>query len=80
MNPESSKLQQRQHQVEQATESQLEQQAPGAQEFNSVEDMMRFDAERTPAPERIADRLKQSIAAEPPPALSWWRRLFGKKA
>jgi hypothetical protein len=77
MNPDSSKLRQKQDQAEQLAGTQ--QQATQAREFNTAEDMMRFDTTRTPVPERIAERLKQSIAAEPPPRLSWWRRLFAKK-
>jgi hypothetical protein len=79
MNPEQSQLRQQQ-QAEQAAESKLNQQSAGGQEFNSVEELMRFDANQTQAPERIAERLKQSIASEPPPALSWWRRLFAKRS
>lgn len=76
MNPESSKLRQQQQEAEQAAA--LEHQVTDVKEFNTTEEMMRFDAANTMVPERVAERLKQSIAAEPPPAKPWWQRLFGK--
>lgn len=77
MNPESSRLRQQQNEAEQVSAG--EQQVTAAKEFHTAEDMMRFDAAQTSVPERVAERLKQSIAAEPPPPASWWQRLFGKK-
>jgi hypothetical protein len=47
-------------------------------EFTSVEDMLRHDALHTPVPPAVAARLAQSIGPLPPPARSWWRRLFGR--
>jgi hypothetical protein len=76
MNPESSKLRQQQQEAEQAAA--LEHQVTAAKEFNTTEEMMRFDAANTTVPERVAERLKQSIAAEPLPTKPWWQRLFGK--
>jgi hypothetical protein len=76
MNPDPSKLRQQQQQEEQT--SQL--QAQGVQqEFASAEDLLRFDAAQTLAPESIAERLKDSIARDPKPAQSWWKRWFGKR-
>ena len=55
-----------------------QQQQSAAQEFNSVEEMIRHDALHTPVPPRIAERLDESISQlPPPPAKAWWRRLFG---
>ncbi len=75
MNSDSSKL--RQHQ-EQVTELQAQQDHRGAREFGSAEEMIRFDAHQTPPPESLAERLKESIAREPPPRKTWWQRLFGR--
>lgn len=46
------------------------------QEFASVEDMLRYDAGRTAPPERIIERLKDSLAAQPLPQPAWWRRIW----
>jgi hypothetical protein len=48
-------------------------------EFTSVEDMLRYDAAHTAPPAAVAERLADSIAREPRPARSWWRRLFRRK-
>jgi hypothetical protein len=47
-----------------------------AQEFASVEELLRYDAARTSAPAGIAERLQKSSADFPKPARSWWQRLF----
>jgi hypothetical protein len=78
MNPDPSKLRQQQDQTEQSSALRLPQEKQTAQEFTSAEEIIRFDAEQTLPPERIADRLKESIAHEPAPAKSWWQRLFCK--
>ena len=77
MNPDPSKLRQQQH-TEQSAELNL-QESQTCHEFNSAEEIIRFDAEQAAPPERIAERLKESIAREPAPPKSWWQRLFGKK-
>jgi hypothetical protein len=46
------------------------------QDFASVEELLRYDASRTPAPAAIAERLQKSSADFPKPARSWWQRLF----
>ena len=77
MNPDPSKL--RQQQQEEIAQSQvLQENSQVAQQFDSVEGIIRCDAEHTPAPPAIAERLKESIAREPKPARSWWQRLFSK--
>ena len=67
-----------QKEQEQLAAEQQQTQASGAQEFASVEDMLRHDAVHTPLPPTIAYRLEESVK-ELPSASSrgWWRRLFG---
>jgi len=79
MNPDQPNLrqQQQQHSQESAT-LRVQEQSQTTREFNSAEELVRFDAGQIPVPESIAERLKESIAAEPVPPKSWWRRLFGK--
>jgi len=72
MEPRSSKLQHQQETVEQTT------QQPPKTEFNSVEEMLRQDAAQIEPPAAIAIRLADSIAREPKPARSWWRKLFSR--
>jgi hypothetical protein len=50
---------------------------PVGREFASVDEMLRFDAEQTPVPPEIAQRLKKSTDAEPAADRAWWRRFFG---
>ena len=78
MNSDSSKLRQQQQQEEQSTQLHAQQEKQTAQQFGSPEEMIRFDSAQTPAPGSIAERLKESIAQEPAPPKSWWRRLFGR--
>jgi hypothetical protein len=67
-----------QQEQEQITAGQQQTQSSSAQEFASVEAMLRHDALHTPAPPTIAHRLKESISQLPPaPARAWWRRFFG---
>ena len=48
-----------------------------AQQFDNVEQLLRYDAAQTPVPPEIARRLNQSVAESPPPRRPWWRRIFG---
>jgi len=68
-----SKLNSRQSEREQQLSHQDTQHT--AQEFATVEAMLRHDAVHTPVPPSIAHRLQKSIG--PVPARSWWRRFFG---
>ena len=53
-------------------------QVSSAQEFASVEEMLRHDALHTPVPPTIAHRLAESVKGLPPGAAkAWWRRFFG---
>jgi len=77
MKPQRNKLIQR----EQEQEHQTQQQSSEHQqtlEFSTAEDAIRFDAANTEVPSSIGERLRHSVASEPPPARSWWRRLFDK--
>jgi len=49
-----------------------------AQEFKSVEEMLRHDALHTPVPPEIACRLQKSINGLPPSKPGWLRRFFSK--
>jgi hypothetical protein len=79
MNPDPSKLRQQQQQAEEATEQQVQQEGRVDRQFDSPEEMIRFDTAQTVPPESIAERLKESIAREPTPPKSWWQRLFRRQ-
>jgi hypothetical protein len=77
MKPDPSKLRQQtraqeEHALHQAPQKQT------ALEFASAEEMIRHDADQTTLPPQIAERLNESIAREPQPAVSWWHRLFSR--
>ena len=76
MNSERSKLQHRTEEEQQSAgiESST---ASNSLEFASVEEMLRYDSEQNPVPPEVADRVNQSIAAEPKPK-SWLKSLFGR--
>lgn len=69
--PKKSRLNQQQ----QARQESAQQSQPGL-EFAGVEDLLRHDREQTPPPAALEARVKQSIAAEPPPSRPWWKRWF----
>ncbi len=48
--------------------------------FDSAEQLLRYDAAQTPVPPEIARRLNKSVAESPPPRRPWWRRLFGSSS
>jgi hypothetical protein len=77
MNEKFSKLRQEQKQ-EIEHQQQKQEEISSAQDFKSVEEMLQADAAQTDVPGRIAEKLNRSIAQEPAPGKSWWRRLFGK--
>lgn len=63
---------------EQLAAEQQQKQSSSAQEFASVEEMLRHDALHTPVPPSIGQRLEESVRGlPPPPARAWWRRFFG---
>ncbi|HWD91014.1 MAG TPA: hypothetical protein VG938_01565 [Verrucomicrobiae bacterium] len=47
-----------------------------AQEFSTVEELLRFDAAQTPVPSGIVERLQKSSADLPKPNRPWWQKLF----
>jgi hypothetical protein len=79
MNPKQSKLK-HQSQEEHAAETQATSETKAAREFATVEDLLRHDAERTPGPPAVEQRLTESIRSEPEPPRSWWHRLFPRKS
>ena len=65
-------------QQQQATEHQTQQQ-PAALKFSNTEELLRYDAEHTPVPPAIAQRLKKSTGqTSAPPPRPWWRNLLGR--
>lgn len=58
--------------------SRLEAEQQTEREFQTPEEMLRRDAARTRVPDTLEPRLAESIAAEPPPQRSWWRRWLGR--
>jgi hypothetical protein len=71
-----SKLTQKER--EQLAAEQQQTQSPSAQEFASVEEMLRHDALHTPVPPTVASRLAESVKQLPPASSrAWWRRFFG---
>jgi hypothetical protein len=73
-----SKQEQTEAQLEATRQAQISRQQ-SQQEFQSVEELLRADARQVTPPERIARRLKQTLAAESARARSWWRRLIKPK-
>jgi hypothetical protein len=59
---------------EQIVESQAAQNT--AQEFSTVEALLRHDAAQTSVPASIEQRLRKSSAEFPQPSRPWWKRLF----
>ena len=67
-----------QKEQEQLAAEQQQTQSAAAQEFASVEEMLRHDALHTPVPPTIEHRLEESVKDLPPAAArGWWRRLLG---
>lgn len=77
MNPR--KLQHEQAHAQEQTTLQQAVEQNAALEFKTPEEALRHDAARTELPPAIAERLRQSIAAEPTPPTPrpWWKRMLG---
>lgn len=45
-------------------------------QFDSVEELIRYDAGQTLVPPGIAQRLRQSMSQSEAPPRGWWRRLL----
>ena len=56
----------------------LKTQQAAAREFASAEALLRYDAEQTPVPPAVAQRLNESIQSQPRPPRSVWRRILGR--
>jgi hypothetical protein len=79
MNPDPSKLRQAHREEQQTSALHQSQQKQQGHEFATAEELIRFDVEHTSVPPQIAERLIESIAQEPKPIRSWWRRFFSGK-
>jgi len=79
MNPDSSKLRHEQRtETEQShTQIQGQQSQALASEFGTVDEMLRFDSAQNPVPPEVAERLNESLASEPKPERSWFKKIFG---
>lgn len=80
MSENFSNLRQKQRQTEdfeQAANSAQASRNEEGREFKTVEDLLRYDSEQNPVPGEVAERVNNSLAAEPPRARPWWKRLFG---
>lgn len=62
-------------QQEHVSEAQLESQQT-IHQFATPEDVLRFDAKQTAAPDAIAQRLSDSVKNMPGLSRPWWKRLF----
>ena len=60
-----------QQEQRQVSESQTES-SQTIHEFALPEDVLRFDAKQTAVPDRVAERLSQSLQRNPPPTRPWW--------
>jgi hypothetical protein len=79
MNPDPAKLRHQERQ-QQAAELHQTHEKMALREFSSAEELIRYDSGQTPVPPAIAERLNESIAREPKPKRSWWRRLLSGNA
>jgi len=79
MNPERSNLKQQQRAEQEHTQEQFQhaQTQAQAQEFATVDDLLRFDSDQNPVPPEVGDRLNRSLAAEPKPEKPWYKKFFG---
>lgn len=73
MNPPSSRLTQNS-----ATEQVHATQRESVREFATPEELLRHDRVQTEVPPALAERLGETIAAEPKPAAAkpWWKRIL----
>ncbi len=65
----------RQNEQQETTQQQHSEQKSETKEFSSVEEMLRHDSAQTAVPPNLADRVNRSVANEPQPPSSWWKRL-----
>jgi hypothetical protein len=71
----------RQKQTDEVQNQQLSHaaQTQTAQEFATVDDLLRYDSEHNPIPPEVERRVNDSITAEPRQPRSWWKKIFGGK-
>ena len=74
MNPQLPKN--RLRQTEKVLEQEQTNSDQNAQEFPSVEELLRQDAAQTPPPASIWERLKKNLGETPSAKPSWWRKWF----
>lgn len=65
------------NQEQQTESSQSQEQTPV--EFESTEELLRYDASLTEVPPSIAERLQESIAQQTGDQRPWWKRWLGKE-
>ncbi len=70
-----SKFKTTEQQEQVAAEHQTQASAP--LEFQTPEELLRYDAEHVTVPGNVAQRLQKSIGPLSAPERSWWQRLFG---
>jgi len=63
---------------EEAVRAEQGQQA-ASREFDSVEEALRVDRERTSLPPHLAERVSEATQREPARSSSWWSRWFRRE-
>ncbi len=71
-----NKLTTRQNTEDQQVQNTQEEVREKALEFNTPEELLRYDAAQTAVPRRVAERLQESVGKAPDPK-PWWRRILG---
>lgn len=66
------------NQTQRQNETEQVQQASAGTEFATPEEALRFDAAQTHPPQRLLERLRQSLNQEISFKPSWWKRWFGR--
>jgi hypothetical protein len=74
MDEEFSQLRHREQEKEAARVNQAQEAV--SEEFDSVEEALRVDRERTTLPSQLAARVSKATRNEPVPPSSWWARWF----
>jgi hypothetical protein len=69
-----AKLESEQQSRQTGTEQQVHQ--PAGLEFATADELLRYDAARTPVPAAVAQRLQQSTGESPAHRRPWWSRIF----
>ena len=76
--PSVTRLTQKQSAVEQTLPAQSAITNSNARDFNSVEELLRWDTDQTPPPPTLGAWLRRTINREPRPARSLWARILGR--